>query len=120
MPEHERNIIEVLKRELQFLEQGGYREAPDSWKVPLIFEDSPTCMKRGFSSCEEAGCALMKLVPEEHKSAPVPCRHIPLNKLSETIDSLYRTGTIEELEQALRQWLVNTIARLEAQTREPP
>jgi len=117
MPEH-RNIIEVLKRELRFLRQGGYRLAPDGWKCPLIFEDSSICPKQGSNSCSEAGCVLMDLVPVEHRLEPVACRYIPLNELKETVDSLYRTGTQDELEDALRQWLVTTITRLEAHDRD--
>jgi hypothetical protein len=41
------------------------------------------------------------------------CRYIPLNPAGETVDSLYRTGTQEELERALRSWLMATIQELE-------
>jgi hypothetical protein len=43
----------------------------------------------------------------------VPCRYIPLSNRGETVDSFYRSGTQEELELALRQWLAATIERLE-------
>ncbi len=45
MAKDDRNILEVLKFELQFLEKGGYGRSPRSpWKPQLIFEDSPSCM----------------------------------------------------------------------------
>jgi len=106
-----REIVEVLRRELQFLEQGGYRSS--SWRPPLIFEDSPSCLKVGSESCAEAGCRLLQLVPEECRGHAVPCRHIPLNEKHETVASLYTTGTEAELEQALRSWLIRQIQQLE-------
>jgi len=55
----------------------------------------------------------MQFVPFERRCEPVPCCHIRLNDARETIDSLYRTGTQEELEEALGKWLSATIKRLE-------
>ena len=45
MPQDDRDVLEALKFELQFLEKGGYGRSPrDPWRAQLIFEDSPTCM----------------------------------------------------------------------------
>jgi hypothetical protein len=55
----------------------------------------------------------MSFVPKEFCSEAVPCRHIPLNETGETLDSLYQTGTNEEIEQTLRSWLLETIRQLE-------
>ena len=41
------------------------------------------------------------------------CRHIPLDEIGETVDSLYRTGTNEEIEQTLQGWLLKTIRQFE-------
>jgi len=49
----------------------------------------------------------------------VPCRFIPLNDKGQTIDSLYRTGTQEEIEEALRNWLRREISRIEAERTLP-
>ena len=56
----------------------------------------------------------MDFVPKGRHSEVAPCRHIPLNERGDTLDSLYRTGTNEEIEQSLTIWLRKTISQLEA------
>jgi hypothetical protein len=112
------NTLQVLREELWFVQGGGYRK-PLAWRAPLVFEDSPTCHKGRCSACPDAECALLRFVPKESRYEAVPSRHIPLNELGETVDSLYRTGTNEEIEQTLKSWLLETIRQLE-QTREQP
>ena len=97
-------LLHVLRREREFLEQGGYR-TPIAWRPPLVFEDSPTCLRTVFSDCAGVDCPLLALVPVEHQSHPVPCRFIPLNDSGETVDSLYKTRTQEESEAVIREWL---------------
>jgi hypothetical protein len=104
--------LQVLKRELEFLGNGGYR-APLVWRSPLIFEDSPTCPKARWSACPHSDCTLLAFVPQESRDESVPCRHIPLNERGETLESLYTTGTNEEVEDAVRSWLLRTIQQLE-------
>ena len=106
------NTLQVLKNELKFVQKGGYR-APLVWRAPLVFEDSPTCPKERCSACPDANCVLMSFVPTKCCYETVPCRHIPLNEMGETLDSLYRTGTNEEIEQTLETWLLKTIHQLE-------
>jgi hypothetical protein len=115
-------IVEVLKKELEFLNNGGYeRRAAASWQPIYIFEDSPTCMnhdpKANPASCGE--CPLMQLVPGEFRSASFPCRLIPLNTAGETVESLYRYADDHEIEEAVRKWLQATIAELEEHRSEP-
>lgn len=116
MPRDNRDLLEVLKFELEFLEQGGYGRLPrEAWRARFVFEDSPTCMN--FSSkdrepCSE--CLLMQFVPEDARKEQTPCIHIPLSPSGETLESLYRTGTQQEIEEALGAWLRATIHRLEA------
>jgi hypothetical protein len=112
----DRDLIDVLKFELNFLEKGGYGRSPrQPWRSQLIFEDSPTCMnydrKEDPAPCN--ACVLMDLVPRGSRSEPVPCRHIPLNMAGETVDSLYHNGDQYEIEDAVRSWLRRTITQLE-------
>ena len=45
MQKDERDLLEVLKFELQFLQDGGYGRSPRTpWRPQYIFEDSLTCM----------------------------------------------------------------------------
>ena len=117
MPKDDRDLLEVLKFELEFLEQGGYGRLPrEAWRPRFIFEDSPTCMNfnsKDREPCEE--CLLMQFVPQEARTEQTPCVHIPLSPAGETIASLYRTGTQQELEEALGDWLRSAIRRVEAE-----
>ena len=115
MQRDERDLLEVLKFELKFLEDGGYGRLPSArWRPQLIFEDSPTCANSNCGpqiSCTD--CVLIQLVPPEFRSAQIPCRHIPFDKSGETLDSLYRYGDQGEIEQVFGDWLRTTIQRLE-------
>lgn len=111
-----RDLLAVLKLELEFLETGGYRcllRTPSRGR--LIFKGSPSCMnydrKNDAGLCSD--CVLIQLVPAEHRAEKIPCLHIPLNAKGETIDSLYRSGTQAELEDALDAWLRAMIQRLQ-------
>lgn len=120
MRKDERDLLEVLKFELEFLEKGGYGRSPRTpYKALFVFQDSPTCMNYDNlyrpRPCSE--CVLMQLVPPERRGENVPCWHIPLNEEGQTVDSFYRWGTQEELEQALRTWLWTTTLWLEDERR---
>ena len=106
MPGYDVRTLDTLRLELRLLEWGLYH-APTPGRPPLVFEDSPTCPRCSGAACPS--CVLMQFVPSEWRCEPVPCHHIRLNAACETVDSLYRTGTQEELEQALRNWLTATI-----------
>jgi hypothetical protein len=114
MRKDEREVLEVLKSELEYVRNGTYSEH-ESWGPRFIFEDSPTCQNFGHrdnpSPC--SGCILMDFVPPEHHSQKFPCRHIPLDALGQTLDSLYRHGDEGEVEQVVCNWLQATIQRLE-------
>jgi hypothetical protein len=113
-----RDLLTVVKKELEFLEKGGYRSTAQApWRPKFVFQDSPTCLNSdlalGPRPCSE--CILTQLVPEAMQGKKFPCRYIPLNERGDTIDSFYRFGTQEELEPELRRWLKATIERVEKQ-----
>ena len=114
MPHVEANTLDVLKKELAFLEGGGYRDA-DRWQPLCIFEDSATCIHPDRSLPEPCKqCPLMLFVPQGRRRTPVPCRHIPLNDEGYTLDNMYRWNSQQEIEASVREWLRKTIAKLEA------
>jgi hypothetical protein len=119
----ERRLLDVLKAELVFLEEGGYHRSPrQPWRAALVFADSPTCLNFTATPgqrrpCSE--CVLAALIPSEHRDKAIPCHHIPLTENGDTVDSVERWGTQEELEDAVRKWLRATIQRLEQQQRGP-
>ena len=114
-----RRLLDVLRAELEFIEKGGYRHTARAvWRSHFIFQDSPTCLNfdpiQSPKSCGD--CMLMRFIPQNAHARKVPCRYIPLNASGETIDSLYRTATQEELAAAVAQWLKTTIGRLERES----
>jgi hypothetical protein len=116
MTQDNRDILEVLKFELSFLEDGGYGRSPRKpWRAPSIFEDSPVCPNfcdpaRAFP-CDN--CLLERFVPEGRKSEKTPCRFIELTKEGQTVEDFYRTGSQIEIEQALARWLRAQIEKIE-------
>ena len=116
MAQDNRDILDVLRFELGFLDDGGYGRSPRTpWRAPAIFEDSPICPNFCDPShahpCKE--CLLARFVPEGQRSEDVPCRFIPLTGDGQTVEDLYRTGSQAELEDALGNWLRAQIARIE-------
>jgi hypothetical protein len=109
-----RDILEVLKFELAFLEQGGYGRSVRTPKVPTrIFQDSLSCINfcepTRPQPCTE--CFLTDFVPKNAQNEDVPCHHIPLNPEGETAETLGDNQL--KMEEALGAWLRATIRRLE-------
>ncbi len=114
----DRDLLQVLKFELEFLEKGGYGKSPrQPRRAPLIIQDSITCLNYALGVKEHpcSDCVLMALVPENERERRAPCNHIPLNESGETIDTLYRFASQPEMEETFRAWLKTTIARLESE-----
>ncbi len=128
MSNDKRDILEVLRFELNFLEQGGYgRSVRTPWKPTSIFQDSLSCIN--FNDPERphpcSECLLTDFVPGQAQTESVPCHHIPLNPQGETVDMMERTCNQAEVEEALRNWLRDTIRRIEQErarkaTAKPP
>ena len=97
-------LLQFLRAELKAIENGEYGRAKGQpWRARLAFEDSAYCLNHDSRGprvpCDK--CALMDLVPRDLRKENVPCRFIPLNANGDTVDSLYRSGTQQELETAL-------------------
>jgi hypothetical protein len=118
MPKDDRDILEILKFELDFLEQGGYgRSVRTPWKATSAFQDSLTCINFGDPSrsrpCND--CLLMEFVPAERRSENVPCHHIALDESGETVDTLEAQENQAELEERVKNWLRAAIRRIETE-----
>ncbi len=115
MSDDKRDVLEVLRFELAFLEQGGYGRSVRTPQVPTsVFLDSPSCLNFNDASerphpCSE--CLLTDFVPQEARGEAVPCHHIPMGPRGQTIADLQ--GDQIATEDALRNWLKAMIARLE-------
>ncbi len=113
-----RDVLDVLKFELKFLEDGGYgRSVRTPWRPTSLFQDSLTCLNFGEKEkvhpCNE--CLLWDFVPPDKRDQQVPCHHIPLEADGQTIGSLDSGANQQTLEESLKNWLRATIARLEAE-----
>ena len=116
MTQDDRDTLEVLKAELDFVEKGGYgRSVKTPWQPTSIFQDSPSCINLGdlerTHPCSE--CLLIDFVPPEARTEDVPCHHIPLNAQGETIDELEWKENQRQIEETLKSWLRSTIEQLE-------
>lgn len=111
------DLLEVLKTELRFLQDGGYRHAfRNDWGPQFVFENSPTCMNYGVCAGARVpccNCVLMPLIPPEQRFAKSPCRRIPLNAAGESLDDLYRHADEYEIEIAVEKWLRLKISAFE-------
>ena len=110
-----RELLELLKQELLFVEQGGYGRSVHKPHDPTtIFQDSPTCLNFGESQrvheCDQ--CLLSQMVPEDKRAEERPCQHIPLNAKGDTIASL--AGNDLKTQEAVAGWLRKVIANLES------
>lgn len=116
MAKDDRDLLDVLKFELRFLEDGGYGRSPHApRRQSHVFEDSLSCMNFNTQSdrapCTD--CLLMEFVPQGSAVEQIPCRHIPLNAAGQTLASLYESATQQEIEEAVGSWLRTSIGKLE-------
>lgn len=108
-----RDILDLLRAELDFVEKGGYgRSVRTPWKPTVAFQDSPSCLAFPIHSHEKE-CVLMRFVPPELRSQSVPCHHIPLNDAGETAATLEQGGDQQKLEEELKKWLRAQIEQIE-------
>ena len=111
-----RDVLEVLKAELDFIEKGGYgKPAGEPWVRTSIFQGSPSCLNLGDPArthpCSE--CLLSELVPLKDLTQSVPCHYIPLTETGETVATIEARENQQELEEKVETWLRGTITRIE-------
>ena len=116
MAKDERDIVELLKEELAFVEQGGYgRHVRTPWLPKSAFQDSPICINYADPNrthpCDE--CHLVDFVGEEHRCGDVPCHFIALNNAGETIEDLEARDNQAKLEATVKQWMRAKIKEIE-------
>lgn len=117
MSKDDRDILEILQAELDFIEKGGYGRSPRTpWKAKSPFQDSLTCINYTYPEkvhpCSE--CHLIDFVPSDRRSEEIPCHFIPLNESGETLEQLAAQDDQHKLEEALKAWLRAKIKGIEA------
>src|SRR5438034_9298664 len=95
MAKDDRDMLELLRQELSFIEEGGYgRSVRAPWLPKSIFQDSLSCLNYGYPyrahPCSE--CHLLEFVGPEDRSQPVPLHFIPVNEHGITIEALEMHG----------------------------
>lgn len=123
MSKDERDILEVLRMELDFIEKGGYgRSVKRPWQPTSTFQDSLTCINYGYPyrahSCGE--CFLHDFVPPESRAETVPCHHISLNAEGATIETLELQDNQQETEETVKAWLRAKIHEIEEERAGQP
>jgi len=118
MAKDDRDLLEILKSELDFIEQGGYgRSVRTPWLPKSIFQDSLSCLNYGYPyrahPCAE--CRLIDFVEPQDHAQPVPCHFIPLDETGKTLEELELDGNESRTVSAVKQWLQNKIREIEAQ-----
>jgi hypothetical protein len=118
MAKDDRDILELLKQELSFIEEGGYgRSVRAPWLPKSIFQDSLSCLNYGYPyrahPCSE--CHLLDFVGQEDRSQPVPCHFIPLNEAGNTIEELEMKGDELKAQGVVKSWLKGKINQLETE-----
>jgi len=116
MAKDQRDLVELLKTELDFIEKGGYgRSVKTPWRPTSSFRDSLTCVNYALPEkshpCSE--CHLIDFVPRDKQDEEVPCHSIPLNASGDTVESLERNEP--KLEAALKEWMREKIREIEAE-----
>ncbi len=118
MAKDDRDVLEILKFELSFLENGGYgRSVRTPWKETSLFQDSLTCINFGDPArtrpCDE--CLLMDFVPNDLRSTDIPCHHIPMTDQGDSLEVIEMRKGRMEAEEALKNWLRQAIHKIEVE-----
>lgn len=103
-----RDILELLKEDLDFIEKGGYGwSVRTPWQSKSTFQDSLSCINYGYPDrahpCNE--CHLLDFVSPAHRTEAVPCHFIPLNTDGDTIEVLELQDNQAKFELEVSDWL---------------
>ena len=110
--------LQLFACELSFLRARGYgHPLCGGWRSTLMFRDSPVCLNFDSSAFHQpcGRCGFFDFVDQKDRDTLIPGHHIPLNNNGGTVHSLYRNGTQESLDGAMRNWLQATIEQLREQ-----
>ena len=114
MSEDRRGVLEVLRFELNFLEQGGYRKRLADFGDASPFQENVSCLNFGEPlrphACRE--CLLFDFVPKQSRTEEIPCHFIPLDPAGRTVATFMNERKYDDLERALKVWLRKTISQL--------
>lgn len=118
MTQDERDTLEVLRAELDFIEKGGYGRSVRTPQRPTsTFRDSLTCINYGYPyrahPCGE--CLLNDFVPDAVRAEAVPCHHIPLGADGATVAGLEAEENQSVLEERVKTWLRAKIREIEGE-----
>jgi hypothetical protein len=116
MAKDDRDILELLNTELEFIEKGGYgRSVRTPWKATSPFRGSLTCVNYALPEkahpCAE--CHLIDFVPADKRGADLPCHALPLNAAGDTVESLELEDNQMRLEESLKKWMRAKIKEIE-------
>lgn len=119
MSQGQRDILAILKRELDYIEKGGYGapvKDPTS-ATSTIFADSLTCLNYGYPyrtrPCAE--CPLIEFVPQEKRTSGMPCHEIPLDATGRTVEWFAQREDQSEMQEVVKSWLRQVIQRIESE-----
>jgi hypothetical protein len=109
------NVLQILRFELNYLEQGGFDRDRALLGAESPFLGTFACINHGdplrAHTCRE--CVLHQFVPADRQTEDVPCHYIQLTATGETVADLMEKNDPKQMTDALENWLRATISRLE-------
>jgi hypothetical protein len=122
MSDDRRDVLEILRYELNFLEQGGCGQVRKKGRLPSPFRDTQICLNYCDPLRPHAcrNCFLYDLVPEAARTEDIPCHHIPLDPAGRRMIDFLKAGDMAGLERVLKIWLRRTIEELSQEQHRAP
>jgi hypothetical protein len=115
-----REMLQLLRFELNYLEQGGFDRDKALLGTESPFRGTFACINFGDPlrphPCHE--CLLYQFVPKDKQTEEFPCHFIPLNESGETVAEFIEKNDPRRMVIALEQWLRTTIQRMDALEQE--